>query len=614
MDTYTYNLGGDDCLIHFPTTQDDMRAFADWFGAQTTVLGADTETSGLDIFTPNHRLRLFQVGNRDEAWVINMEIPEYRAQVVDLIARYKEHRYTFHNAPYDRLTMDRHEVATLEQLRGRVEDTHIYAHLLDPRLKMEGGTGLSVKDLAAVYVDPNSPDTGKGLVEVFRKEYKATKATGWALIDINHPTYVLYAGLDALFAARLYEQVTELVRRNGLSELAEFEHRLSECLMEMQRRGVLVDGPYVEQLSDELAEEAEKYRKIAARYGVENVNSTAQIAEALLAMGETLTEKTPKGKWKVDSAVMQPIADLDNFWNRIGAREPNRLADAVVRAKRAEKWRTAYAEAFLTLRDASGRVHPMIGGLQARTARMSISHPPLQQLPSSDWKIRRGLIADPGHAMIASDYAQVEMRVLAALSGDKRLQDAIKGGVDLHDYTATLVYGEDFTAQDRKLMKGVGFGKVYGGGATTLARQTGAPIAKVRGAIKAYDRTYPGIKRYSRKLMQRADFGKREVVTPSGRHLPLDRDRLYAATNYVVQSTARDVIAQAIIRIFDAGLGDGLLLPVHDELIGQAPIKDAEEYAREIGRHMDLDFFGIPITSEPEVIGASWGHGYGAEV
>ena len=396
----------------------------------------------------------------------------------------------------------------------------------------------------------------------------------------------------------------------GLSDLATFEHELAAALAILQRRGMLVDVPYTERLNDDLMAEADKYRAVAKRYGVENVNSTKQIAEALQAMGETLAEKTDSGNLKVDKGVLMPLADLDNDWELIGARKPNYLADAVLRAKRADKWATAYAGAFLDKRDERDRLHPMIGGLQARTARMSISRPPLQQLPSGDAQVRRALIADPGNVIVACDYSQIEMRVLAALAEDRKLLEAIRSGVDLHDYTATLVYGEDFTPAHRKLMKGVGFGKVYGGGAKTLSRQTGAPIGKVKSAIKAYDRTYPGIKRYSRKLQRAAGFGEKEVVTPTGRHLPLDRDRLYSATNYMVQSTARDVLAEAILDLFDAGLDEGLLLPVHDEIIAQAPEADAEEYVREISKVMNREFYDVPLTSDPEVLGASWGHGY----
>lgn len=345
---------------------------------------------------------------------------------------------------------------------------------------------------------------------------------------------------------------------------------------------------------------------------MENVNSTGQVAEALTGMGEELTETTDAGNLKVAKEVLLPLADLDPQWNRIEARDPNPLADAVLRAKRGEKFATAYADAFLDQRDQGDRIHPTIGGLQARTARMSVSAPPLQQLPSKDWKVRRAVVADEGQTIIAADYQAVEMRVLAALADVKRMKQAIANGEDLHGFTAALVYGADYSPFQRGLMKGVGFGKVYGGGAPTLSRQTGAPLDSVRSAIAEYDRVYPEIKRFGKRLQSRAEYGRKEVITPAGRHLPLDRDRLYSATNYVVQSTARDLLAQAIVDIFDAGLGDHLLLPVHDELIAQAPTEDAEEAIQEIGRLMNSTFMGVPIESDPEVYGPSWGHGYGA--
>src|SRR5699024_8467583 len=121
-----------------------------------------------------------------------------------------------------------------------------------------------------------------------------------------------------------------------------------------------------------------------ARYGVANPNSTKQVAEALSAMGETLRERTASGAPKVDKQVLLPLADLDGHWERLNVREPNRLADAVLRVKRAGKWRESYAEAFLHMRDERDRIHPFIGGLPARSARMSISTPPLQQLPAKD--------------------------------------------------------------------------------------------------------------------------------------------------------------------------------------------------------------------------------------
>lgn len=624
MIVYTHSIAGREVTINYVENARDLHRFEDFLALGDKVLGLDTETTGLNVYGRDFACRLVQFGNEDTAYVLRADL--FAKAIVRALRQPRF--FTVHNAAFDLQVIDRAFGVTIEELGPRVFDTRIFAHLLDPRQRHEGGTGLGLKELSEIYIDPEAPDTQKGLHAVFRTDYKAKIEDGWRVIDVDHPVYVRYAGLDPILARLLFAELAPLVRDLDLNHLSKFEHHLQTLLAMMQRKGFLLDVPYVEHLKDDLAREAEAEAKKAARYGVANVNSTAQVAAALVAMGEDLTETTPSGALKVDKSVLTALADLDLQWERIGARDPNPLADAVLHSKRAAKWGESYVQAFLDLRDVDDRLHPMIGGLQARTARMSISKPPLQQLPSGDWKIRRAMIADPGQLIIAADYQAVEMRVLAALAEEPAMIRAILDGLDLHSFTAAMIAGvpiEDFIAQIdagdkvakalRKLAKAVGFGKVYGGGATTIQRQTGADMVRVREALAGYDRAFPGIKRYSKRLQSRAEYGKKEVVTVSGRHLPLDRDRLYAATNYVVQSTSRDLLAQAIVDIFDAGMGDHLLLPVHDELIAQAPAPDAEEVIREIGRLMETkDFFGVPILSDPEVYGPSWGHGYGAPV
>jgi DNA polymerase-1 len=527
--------------------------------------------------------------------------------------------FTLHNAAYDLKVFDRHLGVTIEELNARCFDTRIFAHLLDPRQPSEGGAGLSLKPLSAIYVDDTAPDTQAGLTAVFHGIINpetgrpCTKDNGWRYVPIDHPVYVLYAGLDVLLGRRLFDELSLIIKELGLSGLSQFEHHLQGLLMVMERRGMRVDVPYTSELISRLDEEAVHFRAVAARYGVENVNSTKQIAEALQGMGETLTERTASGALKVDKGVLLPMADLGMFWDRIEARTPNPLADAVLRAKRSEKWATSYGRAFLDLRDGDDRLHANIQGLAARTARMSVSRPPLQQLPSSDATIRRAIVTDHGNRFISADYDQIELRVLAGIADVKAMKQAINDGADLHGFTAALMYGDDYTKFHRKLAKGVGFGRVYGGGAATLSRQTGSTLEQATHAVKEYDRVYPEVKRYSRKLMSRAEYGKREVVTLSGRHLPLDRDRLYAALNAEIQSTARDIMAQAIVDIFDAGLGETLRLVIHDEVLAEAPEADMAAVAHDIGRIMSGDFLGVPLTATGDIVGKNWGSAYGAD-
>jgi DNA polymerase-1 len=606
----TRTLGGDPVDIYVVEEPRDLAAFDDFLAQGDKVLGFDTETTDLNIYSHDFGGRLAQFGNRDVAFVLPME---RFGPAISRALRQPRH-FTVHNAAFDLLVVDRVLGVTVEELGSRVFDTRIMAHLLDPRQRHEGGAGLGLKELSEIYVDPEAPDTQAGLHAVFRS-LGLTKETGWRQIDLFHPTYLEYAGLDPILARRLFDELAGMIKALDLNHLSQFEHHLQTLLAIMQRRGMRLDMDYVRDLRGDLDREAEHYRKIAARYGVENVNSTAQVADALVGMGETLTERSPKtGAWKVDKGVLLPLADMGVKWDRLEVREPNPLAEAVLHAKRAAKWQTSYVDAFVDLRDEHDRIHPRIGGLQARTARMSVSTPPLQQLPSGDWKIRRAIVADPGNVYASIDYQAVELRVLAAIADVSEMKRAIAAGEDLHGFTARLVYGDTFTKAQRGLMKGVGFGKVYGGGATTLARQTGAPIDQVKHAIAEYDRVYPEVKRYSKRLQHRAEYGKKEVVTLSGRHLPLDRDRLFAATNYVVQSTARDLLAQAIVDVADAGLLDYLRLPIHDELLVEVPGgPEGEEIVRDIARLMESDFQGVPIQTDPELGGRSWGSMYGAD-
>lgn len=580
--------------------------FLEWLSQASDPIAVDTETTGLDIFSPGFRVRLVQFGDRDVAYVLDTK----KDRVLIQDALLQNRKWVLHNAPFDLLALDRVGLAELGRMEGHVFDTRIMAHLLDPRTEAEGGTGHSLKRLAQVWVDDTASDGQTELNEVFRKNgWK--QAEGWSKIDIDHPTYLHYAGMDVILTRRLFDELKPMVLGIGAGHLLQFELHLMQLICRMQRKGMKLDVDYTRSLHSRLQAEATEYEAMAEHFGVEKIGSGKQVAEALLAMGEEFTEKTPNGGWKVDRTVLLPMADLDNGWNRLGLREPNPLADAVLRAKRAEKWSVAYTGAFLDLKDENDRLHPWVNSLQARTARMSVSRPPLQQLPSSDYTIRRSFIADEGQVMIAADYSQIEMRVLAALSGDEAMTEAILSGVDLHDYTAQRIYGDGFTDKQRKVAKMIGFAKVYGSGVDNMARQSGLGIGDVRRAVQAYDEVYKGIRRYSQGLQESAQRGKREVVTRVGRHLPLDRDRVFAATNYVVQSTARDVLAQAVVDLYDKGLGEYLLLPIHDEILGQAPEADAVEIVHEIKKVMERDFDGIPLLSDAEIYGRTWGHGYG---
>lgn len=293
MRILTHVVAGEECKIYFPERRSELAGYDSFLAQGDKVLSIDTETTGLDMFTQGYQLRLFQIGNRNEAWVLQACI------FADTIARTLRQPRSFvaHNAVFDLLVLDEHIGVKLEELGDRVFDTKILAHLLDPRQPHEGGAGLKLKPLSAIYVDENAPDTQEGLTKIFNS-MGYTKETGWAHIPIDNETYVRYAGLDVILDCRLFYELAPLVKDLGLSHLSKFEHHFAILLAIMQRKGDRLDVQYIETLREQLAEEAELHRTRAKRYGVENVNSTKQVAAALEAMGEILTERTDSGEWR----------------------------------------------------------------------------------------------------------------------------------------------------------------------------------------------------------------------------------------------------------------------------------------------------------------------------
>jgi DNA polymerase-1 len=270
--------------------------------------------------------------------------------------------------------------------------------------------------------------------------------------------------------------------------------------------------------------------------------------------------------------------------------------------------------------------------------------------------IRRCLIADPGHLIFSSDFDQIELRVIAGLAGEKSMIDAAKRGESLHKLAAKRLFGDDYTPDQYKLAKNINFTWAFGGGASKMARQYEIDMAQAAALVRDYELAFPSLVRYKREQQNiilhtalGSDFKKyrdlrsrmyefradtpegqraRAVVgiemkrlcwkrygyaqTPFGRRIIVDAEKPYTVVNYTVQSSARDIMGGALLRVMaDPELEPWALLPIHDEILGQAPSERAEEVAQRYGEVMSTTFLGVPITASGKVYGKSWGHGYG---
>jgi DNA polymerase-1 len=594
MIEHKHRVDGETVSIYVVEREEDLDGFREFIRGNLRFLGLDSETTGLDIYQSGFRLRLVQFGNPVEGWVIPVELGERYADDVRTAIRAVD-RFVLHNASFDLQVLERTLGVPMEEMWPKVTDTRILAHLVDPRGKDEGGTGHSLEELTRRYIDAEVADNVKTLMADLAKVHHTTKANVWKKVPLTDPSYQLYAGMDPILAARLLRKLVPLIPSTS-SPLIPYEHRLGEICSIMERTGFLLDVDYTKELSATLRYDESRYNEIALHHGCENVNSTEQVADVLESMGVVIKGRTAlAGKRQVNDDLLSKIAAEHS--------EVGVFANAVIEAKKAGKWRKTWVDGFLKGADSQDRCHASINPLRARTARMSITGIPAQTLPAGDWMIRRCFLADTNHLIASVDYQAQELRVLAALSKDPTMIEAFKNDADLHQLTANA------SGVDRAVGKMVNFAYVYGSGPANIAQQADITFPVAKRVIEGFEATYPGVKALSQSL-QRDASRDGYITTPTGRRLPVDPTKAYAALNYVIQSTSRDVTGRALIRLHEAGLTEYLRLPVHDEVIASLPAAEAEIIAAEIAEIMYEDAGPVAITTEPSVYGRSWGHGY----
>ncbi|EFV12910.1 DNA polymerase [Segniliparus rugosus] len=601
MIEHRYGISEEPVSIKVVETVDGLTSFFDFVDRNHQILGLDSETTGLDIYSKGFRCRTVQFGSPEEGWVIPVERGAVFREAAIAALRAAD-RFVLHNASYDLQVFDKCLGVPMEELWPKVVDTKILAHLVDPRGRKEGGTGHSLEELTRHYLDADVADTVKTLMTDLAKEEKTTKANVWKKVSLDNPRYQLYAGMDPILACRLRQKLSPLVPVSARG-LVGYERDLAEVCSVMERTGFLLDVDYTRKLSTRLRLDESVASEIALSYGCENVNSTDQVADVLEQMGAWIPGRTPTGKKQVNDTLLAQLA-----------KDGNEFARSVIDAKKAGKWRKTWVDRFLQTVDPDGRCHASINPLQARTARMSITEIPAQTLPAGDWMIRRCFLADEGELIASVDYQAQELRVLAALSGDPTMIRAFAEGQDLHLLTARAAFGDHITKDDpeRKYAKVVNFGRVYGGGAKTVSEQTGLGFMAAKQVVDGFDKAYPGVRVLSHKLQEEA-VKSGQIVTPTGRVLPVDQDRAYAALNYLIQSTSRDVTGKALIRLHRAGFGPNLRLPIHDEVLASVPAAKARWGANRIAEIMREQMGPVLIDTDAEVGGRSWGSLYGAD-
>lgn len=270
--------------------------------------------------------------------------------------------------------------------------------------------------------------------------------------------------------------------------------------------------------------------------------------------------------------------------------------------------------------------------------------------------VRSCFVANPGHLIISCDYDQIELRIIAALANETAMIEAAKKGESLHKLAAARLFGSDYLPDQYKLAKNINFTYAFAGGAETMSKRYEITMAQAIELIRDYEEAFPALAAYKRRMTQsiiqsalstaeyrayrqllsqmfgyrrdtaegraaraaiqielkRLCYGKVGYVeTFMGRQILVSAEKPYAAINYKVQGTAAEILKLALLAVMDdEELEPTVLLPVHDEIIGQAPEDEAQYFANRYAEVMTTEFEGVPLTASGKVYGASWGDGY----
>jgi DNA polymerase-1 len=614
MQRQAFRIKGRPVRVNVLETAEDVSSFRDFIRRNRECLAFDTETTGVNIFEPGWKLRLVQFGNTEEAYVLPVEISPYLADLAAKALRYVK-KLICHNATYDLLVAEKALGIPLTELYPKTIDTGILSRLVDSRAFREGGTGHSLEELTAAYIDRTVAKEIKGSMGALAKELKVSKTLVFRVVPIGHPRFCLYAGADVILTSILHNILIARVPASA-RKLIPYEHTLARICAEIERNGFLLDREYTEAEARKLLEvetfwemqaEAELLQDTVYEgevfYDLDEVpwGSTQQMALAFMDRGICefeFTEPTkahPNGQIKLDEKFLNEWAD-----------KGDKLAEAIREGKKAGKWRKTWFESFLENADEDDRCHASINTMQARTARMSITGIPAQTLPARDPFVRNCFLADEGEVIASIDYGNMELRVMAALSGDPVMIQAFKEGKDLHQITA------DAAGVPRHGGKTGNFSKAFGGGAKAIAEGMGASLEVGQRVSDAFDDTYKGVTRFSEELQTQARR-RGYIETATGRRLYVDKSRPYSALNYKVQSTSRDITGAALVRLDKAGYTPHMRLPIHDEVLFSFPEEQAKEMAVEAARIMEHKIKGLLVPTDPEVAGRSWGSIYEGE-
>ncbi|GLS02873.1 DNA polymerase I [Chitiniphilus shinanonensis] len=504
------------------------------------------------------------------------------------------------NLKYDQHVFANHGIA----LRGVADDTLLMSYVLasHERHNLDDQAARELGETTILYEEV----CGKGAKQIGFDEVPVDTATAYAAED---------ADIALRLAGRLTARLAELPQLMALYR--DIELPVREVLFKMERTGVLIDAKKLAQQSHEighklLALESQAYELAGQPF---NLGSPKQIGEIFFdRLKLPVVKKTPKGAPSTDEDVLTELA------------KDFPLPKVLLEHRSLSKLKSTYTDKLSSMvNPATGRVHTSFNQTVAVTGRLSSTDPNLQNIPirtAEGRRIREAFIAPPGSRIVSADYSQIELRIMAHLSGDAALLKAFAEGVDIHRATAAEVFGvarDEVSSEQRRYAKTINFGLIYGMSAFGLAAQLEIERSAAQNYISRYFGRFPGVAEYMERTRGEArDRGYVETVF--GRRLWLPEIKSAnparragaerAAINAPMQGTAADLIKLAMLAVDrwldEAGLASRVILQVHDELVLEVPEAELALVSAELPRQMaGVATLSVPLVAEVGV-GDNW--------
>jgi DNA polymerase-1 len=432
-----------------------------------------------------------------------------------------------------------------------------------------------------------------------------------------------YAAADAEVSLQLVAPLKKgLAEANALRLFDEIEMPLVPVLAQMERNGVALDMPFLATMSKDLSLrlgdiETSIYEQVGYRF---NLNSTQQLSKALF---ETLKIEPPDRRKKTSSGHFSTSADvLEEI------RKDHPVVSTILDYRELTKLKTTYVDSLpLQVNPRTGRVHTSYSQTGSVTGRLASSDPNLQNIPTrteTGRLVRNAFVAGNGKYLLAVDYSQIELRIVAHMAEDEAMLAAFRAGQDIHAATAAAIQGVDLAAvtkDQRRRAKAINFGLIYGMSSFGLSRGTDLTLAEAENFVKAYFKQFPGVKSYldeTRRLAARQGYV--ETLLGRRRYFPNLKDPINQALrareereaiNAPVQGTAADIMKIAMVRLpaalEKARLTARMLLQVHDELVLEVPAAERTKTIQVVTEVMENAYpLSIPLLTE-----ARWGHNWG---